>query len=95
MIGRICRGESPFYPDKTHLHHAFIDYGFHHLETSLMELILNMMIVGVWWMFYKSHFPKEWQLYAVILSGIGVCFGLYYMLGKTLTPAKHIIDATE
>ena len=82
MLGRISRGESPFTPDKTHLHHAFIDYGFHHLETSLMEIILNMMIIGVWWVFYKSHFSEQWQLYGVIAASLAVCFGLYWMLGR-------------
>lgn len=90
MFGRISRGASPLLPDKTHLHHAFIDYGFHHLETSLMELILNMMIIGVWWMFYKSHFSEAWQLYAVIVSAIGVCFGLYWMLGRKKRIARRI-----
>ena len=82
MFGRISRGESPFNPDKTHLHHAFIDYGFHHLETSLLEIILNMMIVLVFAVIYFSHLSMQWQLYGVILAGIGVCFGLYYMLGR-------------
>ena len=90
MFGRISRGESPFVPDKTHLHHAFIDYGFHHLETSLMEIMLNMMIIGVWWMFYKSHLSKEWQLYGVIAASIGVCFGLYWMLGRRKRIAEKV-----
>ena len=82
MFGRISRGESPFAPDKTHLHHAFIDYGFHHLETSLMEIMMNVMIVFVFAMVYFSHLPMQWQLYGVIVAGIAVCFGLYYMLGR-------------
>ena len=90
MFGRISRGESPFYPDKTHLHHAFIDYGFHHLETSLMEIILNMMIIGVWWVFYKSHFSEQWQLYGVIVASLGVCFGLYWMLGRRKRIAQKV-----
>jgi UDP-N-acetylmuramyl pentapeptide phosphotransferase/UDP-N-acetylglucosamine-1-phosphate transferase len=90
MFGRISRGESPFYPDKTHLHHAFIDYGFHHLETSLMEIILNMMIIGVWWVFYKSHFSEHWQLYGVIVASLGVCFGLYWMLGRRRRIAQKV-----
>ena len=91
MFGRISRGESPFYPDKTHLHHAFIDYGFHHLETALMEIMLNMIIVGGWWLVYKSHFSKDWQLYGVIVGGISVCFGLYWMLGRR----KRIADKVK
>ena len=90
MFGRISRGESPFVPDKTHLHHAFIDYGFHHLETSLMEIILNMMIIGVWWCMYKSHLSEQWQLYGVIVSSIGVCVGLYWMLGRRKRIARKV-----
>lgn len=90
MFGRISRGESPFTPDKTHLHHAFIDYGFHHLETSLMEIILNTMIVMVFAMIYFSHLSMQWQLYGVIISSIAVCFGLYWMLGRRKRFAKKI-----
>ena len=92
MMGRIFRGKSPFIADKTHLHHAFIDYGFHHLETSLMEIMLSMMVVGLWWLFYKSHFSEEWQLYAVIAAGIAICYGLYWMLGRRKRIAKRIQD---
>lgn len=92
MVGRICRGESPFTADKTHLHHAFIDYGFHHLETALMEIILNMMIIGVWWLFYKSHLSEQWQLYAVIAASFAVCFGLYYLLGRRKRIAKKVAE---
>lgn len=92
MFGRICRGESPFTPDKTHLHHAFIDYGFHHLETSLLEILLNLMIVVVFAMIYFSHLPIQWQLYGVVLAGISVCFGLYYMLGRRKRMAKKVAE---
>lgn len=90
MLGRVFRGVSPFHPDKTHLHHAFIDYGFHHLETALMEIILNMMIIGFWWFVYKSHLPESYQLYGVIAAAIAVCFGLYYMLGRRRRIARRV-----
>lgn len=90
MLGRICRGDSPFYPDKTHLHHAFIEYGFHHLETSLMEIILNMGIIGVWWVIYKSHLQLQWQLYGVIVAALAFTFGLYYLLGRKKRKAMYI-----
>lgn len=90
MLGRVFRGVSPFHPDKTHLHHAFIDYGFHHLETALMEIILNMMIIGFWWFVYKSHLPESYQLYGVIAAAIAVCFSLYYMLGRRRRIARRV-----
>ena len=92
MFGRISRGASPFYPDKTHLHHAFIDYGFHHLETSLMEILLNTLIVAIWYGLFKSHLPKEGQLYGVIMMGIAVCFGLYWMLGRRKRLKEKVME---
>lgn len=90
MLGRISRGESPFYPDKTHLHHAFIDYGFHHLETSLLEIMLNMLIILVFAIFSKSYLPMQWQLYGTVVASIGVCFGLYWMLGRRKRIARKV-----
>lgn len=92
MLGRIFRGKSPFQPDKTHLHHAFIDYGFHHLETSLMEILLNMMIIGIWWFMFRSHWSEQWQLYVSIIATVVVCFGLYWMLGRRKRMAKKAAE---
>jgi len=80
MFSRIWRRRSPLRPDKTHLHHAFIAYGFHHLETALLEIILNMLVIM--FCFVLSHFyiPIEWQLYGVITAGISITVGLYWIL---------------
>ena len=90
MLGRISRGESPFYPDKTHLHHAFIDYGFHHLETSLLEIMLNMLVILVFAVFSRSYLPMQWQLYGTVAASIAVCFGLYWMLGRRKRIARKV-----
>ena len=92
MFGRISRGESPFTPDKTHLHHAFIDYGFHHLEASLLEIILNMLIILVFFVVERSYLSKKFQLYAVIAASIAVCFGLYWMLGRRKRIAQRVVN---
>lgn len=90
MLGRICRGESPFSPDKTHLHHAFIDYGFHHLETALMEILLNVIIVIILLMLYYSHLTIQWQLISVVGANTAATFGLYYMLGRRKRISKKV-----
>lgn len=80
MFGRILRRRSPFRPDRSHLHHAFIAYGFHHLETSLLEIIINILIIFFWMALKYSHLPMEWQLYGVVAAGIAVSCGLYWIL---------------
>ena len=90
MFGRISRGESPFTPDKTHLHHAFIDYGFHHLETALLEILLTILIILVFIVISRSYLSMGYQLYGVIAAGVAVCFGLYYMLGRRRRIARDV-----
>lgn len=82
MLGRISLKQSPFRPDKTHLHHAFIGYGFHHLETALLEIFLNMIVILLWFVIAHSYLPVEFQLYGVIAAGFAATFVLYWLLGR-------------
>ena len=89
MFGRIFRGRSPFRPDRSHLHHAFIGYGFHHLETSLLEIFLNMMVIMLWFVLAHSFLPQEWQLYGVVVAGFSITFVLFWLLGRRRRIAKR------
>ena len=50
MSTRILKGTSPFRPDKTHLHHMFIDLGCSHVATTLAilggEYVCRVVLVG-------------------------------------------------
>ena len=93
MSFRMWRGRSPFRPDKTHLHHAFIDYGFHHLETALLEIFLNMMVIMLWFVLAHSYLPVEWQLYGVVLAGSSISFLLFWLLGRRRRMARRLAAA--
>lgn len=77
MFSRILRGTSPFYPDKTHLHHMFIDLGFSHAGTTISILSLNFTIVIIWYISYKAGASVDTQLYIVLALGFLSTFGLY------------------
>lgn len=77
MSARIARGTSPFYPDKTHLHHAFIDLGFSHIGTTFSILSMNSLVVLAWLVAYKCGATIDLQLYIVIAMSILATFGLY------------------
>ena len=80
MTVRMLRGRSPFAPDKSHLHHLLFEFHFSHIGTTCTEILLNMLVVGVWWTAYALGASIDMQLYAVLLMGIGVTFGLYGLL---------------
>lgn len=77
MTMRMLRGKSPFKPDKTHLHHLFIDMGFSHLGAAMFILTINAAVVGIWLIAWKLGWSFEVQMYIVLALGISVTFGFY------------------
>ncbi|MDE5579161.1 MAG: undecaprenyl/decaprenyl-phosphate alpha-N-acetylglucosaminyl 1-phosphate transferase [Alistipes sp.] len=80
MSARVRRHVSPFHPDKTHLHHLFIDLGFSHIGTTSCILSLNVSVVLCLWALYAAGVSVAGQLYAVVALGALVTFGLYYLV---------------
>ena len=77
MSMRILRGNSPFSPDKTHLHHLFIELGFTHIGTTVSILSLNFLIVVTWFLSYKLGASIDTQLYIVIAMSLCITFVFY------------------
>ena len=77
MSTRILHKKSPFHPDKTHLHHMFIDLGFSHIGTTISILSLNFLIVVAWFASYKLGASIDEQLYIVVALSILATFALY------------------
>lgn len=80
MTLRILRGRSPFSPDKTHLHHLFIDMGFSHLGAALFILFINLLVVLIWMLSWKLGASIDLQTYVVIALGVMVTFGFYKLM---------------
>lgn len=77
MGARIVRGGSPFHPDKTHLHHLFIEMGFSHIGTAMCILLANFLVVAAWFLSWKLSASVSIQFLVVILLSITITFGFY------------------
>lgn len=77
MTMRIVRGTSPFSPDKTHLHHAFIDMGFSHFATTLSILGLNLAIVICMLLLYMFGAGVCMQFLLVLVLALCFTVGVY------------------
>ncbi len=42
---RAMRGKSPFYPDRSHIHHLLIDFGFSHMQATGILLLVNIFFI--------------------------------------------------
>ena len=84
MGARIVRGKSPFSPDKTHLHHLFIDLGYSHIGTTLSIIGINLFVVFCWFIAYKWGLSIDMQLYIVVTLGVFVTFIFYPFVKKQI-----------
>ena len=82
MSMRMLRGTSPFHPDKTHLHHLFIDIGFSHIGTTICILLINLLNILVWYIAYKCGAGIDVQLYVVVAMALLSTFGYYGLMRR-------------
>lgn len=80
MSYRIKRGKSPFRPDKTHLHHLFIDMDFSHIFTSGIIVFYNLIIVIVLLLSWRLGASVEVQLLIVVFMAMLLTWGFYFFM---------------
>ncbi len=90
MSTRIARGESPFHPDKTHLHHLFIELGYSHIGTTLSIIGINLFVELCWFIAYKCGLSIDMQLYIVVALGFFVTFVLYSYVEKQIEKKSRV-----
>lgn len=90
MFGRILQGRSPFSPDCSHLHHAFIRLGLSHKLTSLCILAMQATILGVGWLCRWMSVGFDVALYTVAVVAVVIIWGGYAvaeLLARRALPA--------
>lgn len=95
MTMRIVKRQSPFSPDKTHLHHAFVNIGISHFITSTTEILISLIITGTWWMSVLLGMSLNMQLVIVVLSAMVFVWGTYALLRyhiKRHTEFLHLLS---
>ena len=80
MIMRMLKGCSPFKADMTHLHHTFIQIGVSHSITALIEILIDVVIVGFWGVCVLLRVNLDWQLYIVLMAALLMVWGTYFFL---------------
>jgi hypothetical protein len=80
MTFRILRGQSPFHPDKTHLHHLFVEMNFSHLSTSGIIVLVNWMIVFLLLLCWQMGAPVNVQVGIVVLLSLLFTWVFYFFM---------------
>ncbi|EJX08049.1 glycosyltransferase, group 4 family [gut metagenome] len=80
MSMRMAKGKSPFQPDKTHLHHVFVQLGFSHFFTAVSEIMISVVVFGLWLLSASVGLSVHWQLPLVIIASMLLVWGTYGFL---------------
>ena len=86
MFFRIIHHQSPFHPDKNHLHHIFIGAGFSYIWTAIIEISLNVLILAAFFLSWWLGASVAVQLYVVIGLTAFIDFGIAKFLPKMSNP---------
>ena len=80
MLGRIVKKKNPILPDKTHLHHVFVNVGVSHFITTVTEIFIMVVVVVAWILSVEFGASLEWQFYIVTLFSLLLVWGTYALL---------------
>jgi UDP-N-acetylmuramyl pentapeptide phosphotransferase/UDP-N-acetylglucosamine-1-phosphate transferase len=79
FVTRILRGRSPFRPDRRHIHHLLIDYGYGHTTSTMILFFMNMFFICfVFW----GH--NKIGIHTILLTIGIVASGLTFLLHKAV-----------
>lgn len=96
MCMRMAKKMSPFHPDKTHLHHVFVNVGVSHLFTTLTELAILALVVVLWWVSVGLGVGLDGQFYIVMIASMMLVWGTYALINyhaKNHTKMLHRLVA--
>ncbi len=66
LLRRLIRGRSPFRPDKTHVHHQLLSFGFSHTNASIILLSVNFLFIALAVGFHHQGFFYVLSLEAIL-----------------------------
>jgi UDP-N-acetylmuramyl pentapeptide phosphotransferase/UDP-N-acetylglucosamine-1-phosphate transferase len=77
--------KNPFRPDKNHIHHKFINYGYSHLSATIIIIILNLIIIGI--AFNCLHFNLNNQILLLLIYG-SVLYTIPFVVKRSIFRKK-------
>ena len=99
IIRRVLPGNSPFSPDRGHLHHRLVDMGFTHKEAvKILYAICGLLgLVAITYTEAMFHESKTWKAIVLCLAALAIVFLIFICMRKPSTRilsglAEHISE---
>lgn len=92
MSVRLMHGNSPFKPDRTHLHHMFVDLGYPHVMITSILLLIDLIVIGVWYLTSLYMDSINGQFFVVVGTAILLIPGLYFVLKMIMMKKPQLFE---
>ena len=86
MLLRFTRGVSMFKPDRNHIHHILIDFGFSHRKASFCIGFINFMVASI--MFYVTQQFTIVISLLILISMFFIAFTVLFLMNKNQTAIR-------
>jgi UDP-N-acetylmuramyl pentapeptide phosphotransferase/UDP-N-acetylglucosamine-1-phosphate transferase len=95
FVERMRAGKSPFFPDKTHIHHKFLALGFSHRQTMVTILLLELLVI-VLNIILSQYLNITLMFFANIVVGVIMILVLHRIQSQLDDPAEaELIEFKE
>jgi len=86
MLLRFTRGVSMFKPDRNHIHHILIDFGFSHRKASFCIGFINFIVASI--MFYVTQQFTIVISLLILISMFFIAFAVLFLMNKNQTAIR-------
>lgn len=86
MLLRFTRGVSMFKPDRNHIHHILIDFGFSHRKASFCIGFINFLVASI--MFYVTQQFTIVISLLILISMFFIAFMVLFLMNKNQTAIR-------
>ena len=83
---RLYHGKSPFYPDRSHIHHLLIDSGYSHMKATIILITVNIIFIII------AFFLQERGNLMVLLAILGLALLMTFILQQH-AKKKKVVDS--
>ena len=86
MLLRFTKGVSMFKPDRNHIHHILIDFGFSHRKASFCIGFINFIVASI--MFYVTQQFTIFISLLILISMFFIAFAVLFIMNKNQTAIR-------
>lgn len=90
LITRMLKGKSPFYPDRTHIHHLLLDFGLSHMKATTVLAIVNIGFIGL--ALALQGRISSFAMLVIVLALAGIMSGLLFFVVRKKQEVSEIKD---